>query len=76
MSNEMLRELEEGINEELGKRVKNLTIKVKGFQKGGFITDLSRTRVTPEEYAEICQSISSAWEKIKTKWFKEFFIER
>jgi hypothetical protein len=76
MANEMFIELEKAINEELAKRVKNMTIKVKGFEKGGFLTDLSRTRVTAEEYGEICQSLSIAWEKIKTKWFKEYFIER
>ena len=76
MSSEMFKELEKAINEELSKRVKNMAIKVKGFEKDGFLTDLSRTRVTPEEYGEICQSSSIAWEKIKTKWFREFFIER
>lgn len=76
MTNEMFKELEKAINEELTKRVKNMTIKVKGFEKGGFLTDLSRKRATAEEYGEICQSLSIAWEKIKTKWFKEFFIER
>jgi hypothetical protein len=76
MSNEMFKELERTINEELSKRVENMKIKVKGFEKGGFLTELSRKRVTPEEYGEICQSVSIAWEKIKSKWFKQLFIEK
>lgn len=76
MTNQMFDELEKAINAELSKRVTNMTIKVKGFEKGGFLTELSRTRVTTEEYGEICQSLSIAWDKIKTKWFREFFIKR
>ena len=76
MTNEMFRELEKTINEELCKRVENMKIEVKGFEKGGFLTDLSRKRVTAEEYGEICQSVSIAWEKIKSKWFKQLFIEK
>jgi hypothetical protein len=76
MSNEMFKELERTINEELSKRLENMKIKVKGFEKGGFLTELSRIRVTSEEYGEICQSVSIAWEKIKSKWFKQLFIEK
>ena len=76
MTNELFKELEKEVNVELSKRVKNMTIKVKGFENGGFLTDLSRKRVTAEEYGEICQALSTAWEKIKIKWFKEFFIEK
>lgn len=76
MPNEMFKELEKEINDELTKRVRNMSIKVKGFENGGFLMDISRKRVTPEEYGEICQSLSIAWEKIKIKWFKEFFIKK
>lgn len=72
MSSEMFKELEKEINAELSKRVENMTIKVKGFENGGFLTDLSRKKVTAEEYGEICQSLSIAWEKVKIKWFKYF----
>jgi hypothetical protein len=76
MSTEMFRELERTINEELSKRLENIKIEVKGFEKGGFLTELSRKRVTAKEFGEICQSVSIAWEKIKSKWFKQLFIER
>lgn len=71
MSNEMFKELEKAINKELKTIKLDLTVKVKGFEKG-FLMDLSRTLLNAEEGKKLNEAISTAWNRIRTKWFKEF----
>jgi len=72
MSNELFKELEKAINEELKAKKFNVTVEIKGFEKGGFLTHLSRTSLNVEEKKRLNEAISTAWSKIRTKWFKEF----
>jgi len=68
----MFKDLEKTINEEFKAKKLNLTIEIRGFEKGVFLTHLSRTSLSIEEKKKINEVMSIAWDKIKKKWFKDF----
>jgi hypothetical protein len=69
----MLREIETEINKELALRgITTLTVKVERFENGALITNLSRTNLSLDEKHRLNNAISSAWNTLKVKWFKEF----
>lgn len=72
MSNEMFKELEKAINEEFKVKGLDIKIKIKGFENGGFLTDLSRKSGTIEEFQKMHEGLSIVWKKLMKKWFREF----
>ena len=72
MCNELFKELEKAINEELKANGLDIKIQVKGFQDGGFLTNISRTPKGKQEAQRLNEAASKAWDNIRKKWFKEF----
>jgi hypothetical protein len=71
-SNGIFKELEKAINEEIKARKLDVTVEVRGFDKG-FLTHLSRTSLNIEEKKKLNEAMNTAWEKLRKKWFKEFY---
>ena len=68
----MLKDIEKTINEEFKAKKLDLTVEIRGFEKGGCLTHLSRTSLSIDEKKKINEAMGIVMDKIKKKWFKEF----